>query len=48
MIVRREDWIGATDGLRLGYSGDPPFVGGFLTIPLSLPAALITVLKRIW
>ena len=45
VIVRFEDLNGATDLLQPAYGGDPPFIGGFLTMPLSLPAALITALR---
>lgn len=48
VIVRFEDLSGAADVLQLAYSGGPPFVGGFLTIPLSLTAALITWLRGLW
>ncbi len=46
VIVRLEDLEGARDVLQLAFSGDPPFVRGFETVPLSLAAALAMVLKR--
>ncbi len=48
VIVRSEDVSGAIDVLQPAYGGDAPFVGGFLTIPLSLPAALITWFRGAW
>jgi hypothetical protein len=48
VIVRVEDLNDAADILQLGYKGEPPFTGGFLTMPLSLPAALVAWLRGLW
>jgi hypothetical protein len=48
VIVRVEDLSDAADLLQLRYKGGPPFIGGFLTMPLSLPAALFAWLRGLW
>jgi hypothetical protein len=48
VIVRCEDLNDAAIILQLTYKGEPPFIGGVLTMPLSLPAALIAWLRGLW
>ena len=48
VMVRLEDWSDAADVLRLAYTGDPPFVSGFLTVPWSLPASLVMWVRKRW
>lgn len=45
VIVRLQDVEAARDVLQPCFSGDPPYVGSFLAIPLSLLALLATVLR---
>ena len=48
VIVPFEHLSDATDLLQLAYRGGPPFIGGFLTIPMSLLALLVTWFLRLW
>jgi hypothetical protein len=46
VLVRLGQLSEASDLLQAIYGGAPPFIGGFLTMPLSLPAALIMKLRQ--
>jgi hypothetical protein len=46
VIIPVRDLEGATDVLRPGFNGDPPFVGEILTVPMSLLAAFFIMLQR--
>ena len=46
VIVRFEELEDAMDVLGLAFEGEPPFSGAFLAAPLSLLAAVATMIKR--
>jgi len=45
VIVRSDDVEGAAEVLQAAYGAGPPFTGGFFSVPLSWPAALIAWLR---
>jgi len=46
VIIHVRDIEGATDVLRLVFSGEPPFVGEFLTVPMGLTANVVMMFQR--